>query len=104
MGSACKRLFLFLRWMVRCDQVDPGPWKGVPAHRLIIPMDTHMHRISRLLGLTERKQADLKCALEVTRFFRNLVPEDPVKYDFALTRPGIRAPLDGRTNPDRIPA
>jgi len=90
MGSACKRMFLFLRWMVRRDEVDPGPWKGVPASGLIIPLDVHMHRLSLQLGLTPRRQRDLKCAVRITEFFRKWVPEDPVKYDFALTRPGIR--------------
>jgi len=94
MGSACKRMFLYLRWMVRRDEVDPGPWTRVSSAQLIVPLDVHMHRVSRQLGLTSRNQADLKSALEVTDFFRELVPEDPVKYDFALTRPGIRSQLD----------
>jgi len=89
-GSACKRLMLFLRWMIRKDDVDPGPWTGISPSMLVVPMDTHMFRISRALGLTSRGQPDLKCALEVTGFFRSLVPEDPVRYDFSLTRPGIR--------------
>lgn len=91
MGSACKRMFLYLRWMARRDEVDPGSWSGVPPTRLIVPMDVHMHRVSRRLGFTSRRQADLKSALEVTGFFRQLTPADPVRYDFALTRPGIRA-------------
>ena len=90
MGSACKRLMLYLRWMVRKDEVDPGPWTGISPSILVVPMDTHMFRVSRALGLTTRRQADLKCALEVTSFFRSLVPMDPVRYDFALTRAGIR--------------
>jgi uncharacterized protein (TIGR02757 family) len=89
-GSACKRLNLFLRWMVRHDEVDPGGWDEVPASKLVIPLDTHMHRISLLLKLTERKQADRKTALEITYAFRKIIPEDPVRYDFALTRLGIR--------------
>jgi uncharacterized protein (TIGR02757 family) len=89
MGSACKRMFLFLRWMVRRDEVDPGPWTQISASQLVVPMDVHMHRVSCQLGLTSRRQADLKSALQVTGFFRKLVPEDPVKYDFSLTRPGI---------------
>ena len=93
MGSACKRMFLNLRWMVRRDEVDPGPWTRVSSAQLIVPLDVHMHRVSRELGLTSRKQADLKSALEVTEFFRQLEPTDPVKYDFALTRPGIRSDL-----------
>jgi uncharacterized protein (TIGR02757 family) len=89
-GSACKRLNLFLRWMVRSDDVDPGGWGGVGACKLIVPLDTHMHRIGLEAGLTRRKQADLRTALEVTQAFREIVPEDPVRYDFALTRLGIR--------------
>ena len=89
-GSACKRLNLFLRWMVRTDAVDPGGWPGVSASKLIIPLDTHMHRISLLLDLTEGKQANMKTAMEITRSFRRFAPEDPVRYDFALTRLGIR--------------
>ena len=89
-GSACKRLNLFLRWMVREDAVDPGGWPGVSASKLIIPLDTHMHRVSLLLNLTQRKQANMKTAMEITRSFRRFAPEDPVRYDFALTRLGIR--------------
>lgn len=89
-GSACKRLNLFLRWMVRSDNVDPGGWNGVGAHRLIVPLDTHMHRIGIEGGLTCRKQADMLTALEITRAFREIAPEDPVRYDFSLTRLGIR--------------
>jgi uncharacterized protein (TIGR02757 family) len=88
-GSACKRLNLFLRWMARKDAVDPGPWKSVQPSMLIAPLDTHMHRIARGLGLTTRKQADMKTALEITARFREIRPEDPVRYDFSLTRLGI---------------
>jgi uncharacterized protein (TIGR02757 family) len=92
-GSACKRLNLFLRWMVRSDDVDPGGWDTVPASKLIVPLDTHMHRLSLLLGLTDRKQANGRTALEITRAFREFSPDDPVKYDFSLTRLGIRDDL-----------
>ena len=88
-GSACKRLNLFLRWMVRSDNVDPGIWQGVPASHLIIPLDTHMHKIAAAMGLTSRKQADIRCAIEITEAFSAIRPDDPVRYDFALTRPGI---------------
>lgn len=87
--SACKRLNLFLRWMVRKDAVDPGGWKTVPPSKLIVPLDTHMHRLARELGFTKRKQANLRTALEITEAFRKIEPGDPVKYDFALTRFGI---------------
>ncbi len=93
-GSACKRLHLYLRWMVRRDDVDPGGWDAVPAAKLIVPMDTHMHRIARTLGATTRKTADLRAALETTAAFRRVCPDDPVRYDFALTRLGIRREAD----------
>ena len=88
-GSACKRLNLFLRWMVRRDAVDPGGWSGISPSKLVIPLDTHMHRISLMLGLTKRRPGDLKTALEITRGFSAMVPDDPVRYDFCLTRLGI---------------
>jgi len=93
-GSACKRLNLFMRWMVREDDVDPGGWQDVPASKLIVPLDTHMHRICLALGLTRRKQADIRTAIEITAAFRAIVPEDPLRYDFALTRLGIRDDTD----------
>jgi uncharacterized protein (TIGR02757 family) len=89
-GSACKRLNLFLRWMVRKDKVDPGGWNGIPASKLIIPLDTHMYRICSSLKMTCRKPADMATAMEITDYFRKISPEDPVKYDFAITRLGIR--------------
>jgi len=93
-GGASKRLHLFLRWMVRRDAVDPGGWDMLPASKLVIPIDVHMHRIGLALGLTKRKQANLKTALEITAAFREILPHDPVKYDFALTRLGIRDDTD----------
>ena len=89
-GSACKRLNLFLRWMVRSDEVDPGGWEDVPVSKLIVPVDTHMHRICKLLGFTARNQAHMGTATEITEAFRTIAPEDPVRYDFSLTRLGIR--------------
>lgn len=88
--SACKRLNLFLRWMARSDNVDPGGWNGVPASKLIVPLDIHMFRFASMLGMTQRKQANLATAREITAEFAKMSPEDPVKYDFALTRLGIR--------------
>ncbi len=93
-GGASKRLNLFLRWMVRSDAVDPGGWNHVSPAKLIAPIDVHMHRIGLALGLTDRKQANLKTALEITAAFRQIAPDDPVKYDFALTRLGIRTDTD----------
>jgi uncharacterized protein (TIGR02757 family) len=81
-------MFLFLRWMVRQDEIDPGGWNIDPA-KLIVPVDTHMLRITRRLGFTGRKQADLKTAVEISGVFRLFSPEDPAKYDFSLTRMGI---------------
>ena len=89
-GSACKRLNLFLRWMIRKDDVDPGGWEGVSPGKLIVPLDTHLHSLSMALGLTGRKQADMRAAIEITRAFREVSPADPVRYDFTLTRPGIQ--------------
>jgi len=94
-GSACKRLNLYLRWMVRRDRVDPGPWRRVPRARLVVPLDTHMFRIARALGLTRRRQANLATAVEITRAFARHSPRDPVRYDFCLTRLGINPLLDG---------
>lgn len=93
-GSACKRLNLFLRWMVRRDEVDPGGWDDVDPSKLIVPLDVHMHRICLQLGLTHRKQADLRAACEITDAFRAIEPDDPVRYDFVLTRLGIRDDLN----------
>jgi len=88
-GSACKRLNLYLRWMVRRDRVDPGPWRTVARAKLVVPLDTHMFRIARALGLTRRRQANLKTAMEITQAFARHSPRDPVRYDFCLTRLGI---------------
>jgi len=96
-GSACKRWNLFLRWMVREDNVDPGGWRKVSPATLIIPLDTHMHRICLCLGLTEKKNTGIRTALEITRAFREIDPHDPVRYDFALTRLGIRKDADPET-------
>ncbi len=93
-GSACKRLFLFFRWMVRRDEVDPGGWMGLTPDLLLVPLDVHMHRVGRILGFTNRASGDLKTAREVTRGFARLCPEDPVRYDFALTRFGIREEME----------
>lgn len=93
-GSACKRLHLFLKWMVRTDDIDPGGWTVLSPARLLIPVDTHMGRIARSLGLTARRQDDLRTAREVTAAFRLIVPDDPTRYDFVLTRFGIRADME----------
>ena len=89
-NSALKRLNLFLRWAVRRDEVDPGYWRNLPASALIVPLDVHMHRVGRMLGLTKRNQADMKTAVEISSSLARFCPEDPIKYDFCLTRFGIR--------------
>jgi uncharacterized protein (TIGR02757 family) len=88
-GSACKRLHLFLRWMIRSDDVDPGDWDEIPPSKLVVPLDTHMYEVCRHIGMTKRRQANMKTAFEITQSFRQIVPDDPVRYDFILTRPGI---------------
>lgn len=88
-GSPCKRLNLYLRWMVRSDKLDTGLWKGVDPSKLVIPLDTHIARISRNIGLTGRSTPDWKMAEEITEALKEFDPEDPVKYDFALCRLGI---------------
>jgi len=92
--SACKRLYLFLKWMVRSDEVDPGGWTCLDLSRLMIPLDTHMFSIARSFGMTSRKNANYGAVLEVTRAFAALRPDDPLRYDFVLTRFGIRQDLD----------
>jgi uncharacterized protein (TIGR02757 family) len=89
-GSACKRLALFIRWMVRSDDVDPGGWRLIAPCDIIVPLDTHMFKIATGLGFVKRRSADGAAAAEATSGFRVLCPRDPVRYDFALTRFGIR--------------
>jgi len=88
-NSACKRLNLFLRWVVRKDNIDFGLWKNVRKSQLIIPVDVHVFRVSTGLGLINRKSCDLKFAIELTEKLKEFDPEDPVKYDFALCHLGI---------------
>jgi len=93
-GSAAKRSFLYLRWMVRRDAVDPGPWTRADPSRLLVPLDTHMAAACRRLGILVRRGTDLAAVREATAAFRAIRPDDPVRYDFCLTRPGIRPDLD----------
>lgn len=86
--SAMKRWMMYLRWMVRQDQLDMGLWKQISASELIVPLDTHTFTVSRRYGLLQRSQCDMKAALELTETLRLFDPEDPVKYDFALYRLG----------------
>lgn len=88
-GSACKRLMLYLRWMIRKDEVDPGGWCCASPAQLVIPLDTHVRQMAAMLRLTRRKQANMKTAMEITDSLRRVCPDDPLRYDFAMTRPGI---------------
>jgi uncharacterized protein (TIGR02757 family) len=87
-GSACKRLNLYLRWMVRKDKLDLGVWTGISHSKLVIPLDTHIARLGKKLRLTRRSSPDWKMALEITESLRRFDPDDPVKYDFALCTVG----------------
>ena len=83
-GGACKRINLFLRWMVRHDRVDPGGWTRIPSRQLVVPLDTHTIRIGKCLRLTRRASPGWKMAAEITAALRTLDPIDPVRYDFSL--------------------
>jgi len=85
-GSACKRLNLYLRWMVRREGVDLGVWRGIDPAALVIPLDAHIFTIARRVGLTRYRSAGWPMALDITRRLRRLDPRDPVKYDFAFHR------------------
>lgn len=93
-GSACKRLNLFLRWMIRKDEIDPGIWEDISRNILIIPLDTHMMQISQILKFTQRKSADMKTAIEITDALKTYDPLDPIRFDFSLTRLGIHPDLN----------
>ncbi len=89
-GSACKRLAMYFRWMVRPDDgIDFGVWKSVSPGILVIPLDVHVGRVAVELGMTKRKNLDWKAAEEITSFLRTINPEDPVIYDFSLCRYGM---------------
>jgi uncharacterized protein (TIGR02757 family) len=88
-GSGCKRLNLFLRWMVRHDALDLGVWTRVPAAALVVPLDTHVIRLGRCLQLTDYASPGWRMAQEITASLRQLDPIDPVKYDFALCHLGM---------------
>jgi uncharacterized protein (TIGR02757 family) len=111
-GGACKRLNLFLRWMVRRDAVDFGIWTHMPASKLVVPLDTHVIRVGRCLQLTRYVSPGWKMAADITASLRVLDPEDPVKYDFSLCHIGMAnacgfgraqgdggCPLQGACNP-----
>lgn len=89
--SACKRLNMFLRWMVRKDEmgIDFGIWKNISAPQLIIPIDVHVSRVARRLNILQRTQNDWQAALELTNYLKQLDADDPVKYDYALFGLGV---------------
>jgi uncharacterized protein (TIGR02757 family) len=89
-GGACKRLNLFLRWMVRQDRLDPGGWTSVARARLVVPLDVHVIRVGQCLGLTRYRSAGWRMAVDITASLRQLDPLDPVKYDFALCHLGMQ--------------
>ena len=111
-GGACKRLNLFLRWMVRHDQVDLGVWSKIRPAQLIVPLDTHIIRVGRCLGLTRYRSPGWRMAVEITGSLRRLNPDDPAKFDFSMCHLGMmnacgfekpfgdaRCPLRGACNP-----
>jgi uncharacterized protein (TIGR02757 family) len=97
-GAACKRWRMFLRWMVRSSWPDLGQWSHYPTHGLIIPLDTHVARVSRFIGLSRRVTPDGKMAHEITESLRRLDPRDPLRYDFALSHLGILGDCPGIRN------
>ncbi len=89
-GGAAKRFCLYLRWMVRRDEIDPGYWAGaVHPGRLVVPLDTHVAAVARRLGLTERRTSDWRTACEITGALRRYDRDDPTRYDFSLFRHGM---------------
>ncbi len=88
-GGACKRLNLFLRWVVRKDAVDLGLWRTVRPSQLIVPLDTHIIRVGRCLGMTSRVSPGWRMAVDITGTLRRLNPDDPVRYDFSMCHLGM---------------
>lgn len=98
-GSACKRLNLYLRWMVRPDDgIDCGLWTGIAPRQLVIPLDTHIARISSYIGLTALRSPGWPMAIDVTKSLRGLHAEDPLRYDFALCHLGIAGDCPRKRN------
>jgi len=98
-GSGCKRLNLFLRWMVRKDNIDLGLWPEMKTSQLIIPLDTHIARLGKRIGLTTRSSPNWAMAKEITENLKLLDPIDPVKYDFSLCSLGKLQPCPEKSNP-----
>ena len=89
-GGAMKRMNMFLRWMVRKGPVDLGVWEFIKPSELLIPLDVHVARVSREMGLLTRKSNDFKAVIELTNQLKNICPEDPIKYDFAMFGFGVK--------------
>ena len=100
-GSACKRMNLYLRWMVRREVPDLGLWRQISPSHLVMPVDTHVARICRSIGLTARRTADWRMAREITDALAAIDPADPVKYDYAISRLGILERCPRRRDPMR---
>jgi uncharacterized protein (TIGR02757 family) len=94
-GSACKRWCMFARWMTRTESPDLGLW-SVPTSQLIIPLDTHIHRVAQFIGLTRRKDGSWRTAVEITQNLRRIDAEDPTRFDFVLAHLGISGTCKGR--------
>lgn len=101
-GSACKRLHLFLRWLVRDDGIDIGLWKNISPSELSIPLDVHVGNISRRLGILTRQSNDRRAVEEIDTFLRKIDPIDPVRYDFALFGIGESRYFENHTMEDRL--
>lgn len=98
--GACKRWNLYLRWMVRGpDAVDLGAWRGIPPSVLVVPLDTHVARIARYLGLTDRRDMTWRTAEEITESLRRIDPDDPVRFDFVLCHLGMSGACPVRRDP-----
>lgn len=99
--GAAKRIWMFARWMVRPDDgVDLGLWTHLDPVHLVVPLDTHVHRIARLVGLTSRRSSDRRAAVEITRALRRFDPDDPVRFDFSLAHLGISGGCRGQHVPE----
>jgi uncharacterized protein (TIGR02757 family) len=94
-GSACKRWSMLLRWMVRSQAPDIGQW-ALPQNKLVIPLDTHIHRIAKFVGLTRRNDGSWKTATEITNNLKKLDPDDPIRFDFILAHLGISGSCKGQ--------
>ncbi|OPY83365.1 MAG: hypothetical protein A4E65_00591 [Syntrophorhabdus sp. PtaU1.Bin153] len=100
-ANPLKRWNLYLRWMVRKDEIDAGLWDFIPTHRLIVPLDTHIFKIGRCVGWTKRSSPSWKAACEITEALRGFSPEDPLRYDFFLChKVGIGAGCKGVRMPE----